>query len=451
VCQNWRSIVLASPSRLRLRLIFTFNTPTTALALESLSHLPICIDCSLAKWNCNINSSRLGRLISALRYDPDRVCRIAIEVWGLPKDFDQIYEALDLSFPALESLEFHNMYSMESVHLTTSLMDSIKSLRYLRLDGVPLTILFPILSVTRSLVDLILRIHDPINGTSLLTHLRHMPRLRNLQLFASSPSDEMTLTTTVLLPELTCFRFDGDRTQVEWFVAGSVTPSLREIHISFLDRTGTFCNPYLSQFIHVKGIVFFAARLTISLTCTTHCFAHPLSIDGPHPNIAARMPISAHPGSGPSAIFATIEDIFVPTISTWALIDKTNLEYLVQTFEKFPNMRVLRLSHGDVTVVANMLRHTVNLPPVQEANLDATTPSGTPMNSNKSQFTMDTFPSLEEIVLYARTPDTDGEQRASALELFGPFVTARHQVGRPVRVFWSTDGVPRYFMTGSDD
>jgi hypothetical protein len=114
-------------------------------------------------------------------------------------------------------------------------------------------------------------------------------------------------------------------------------------------------------------------------------------------------------------------------------------------------MRVLRLSHGDVTVVANMLRHTVNLPPVQEANLDATTPSGTPINSNKSQFTMDTFPSLEEIVLYARTPDTDGEQRASALELFGPFVTARHQVGRPVRVFWSTDGVPRYFMTGSDD
>ena len=167
-------------------------------------------------------------------------------------------------------------------------------------------------------------------------------------------------------------------------------------------------------------------------------------------NIAAYVPIIEPPGSGPSAIFATIEDIFVPIITTWS--NKPTLENLVQTFEKFPNMRVLRLSHGVETVVANILRHIVNLRPVQEANLDATTP-GTPINSNKSQFTMDVFPSLEEIVLYVRTPDTsiDEKERASALELFGPFVTAQYQVGRPVRVFWSTDGVPGYFTTVSDD
>ena len=218
MCHNWRSIVLASPSRPRLRLIFTYNTPTAALALKSLSHLPIFIDCNSDHRHYNNDSNTRRRFISALRYDPDRVCRIAIGVWSETQgDFDQISEALDLFFPALESLELYHldMHSIESILLATSFLTSIQSLRYLRLDGTPLTIISLILSVTRSLVDLSLSIHAPINDTSLLTHLQHMPRLRNLQLSAWFSSDEMTFTTTVLLPELTCFRFDGDRTQVE--------------------------------------------------------------------------------------------------------------------------------------------------------------------------------------------------------------------------------------------
>jgi hypothetical protein len=37
---------------------------------------------------------------------------------------------------------------------------------------------------------------------------------------------------------------------------------------------------------------------------------------------------------------------------------------------------------------------------------DAATSSGMPINSNESQFTLNGFPLLKEIVLYARTPDT---------------------------------------------
>jgi hypothetical protein len=101
VCHNWRSIVLASPSRLRLRLYFAGDTPTRAVALERLSHLPIIVDYNKVIWK----SSAPKRLSSALRY-PNRVCRIAIPSWEIYKDADRVTETLDMSFPALRASNF---------------------------------------------------------------------------------------------------------------------------------------------------------------------------------------------------------------------------------------------------------------------------------------------------------------------------------------------------------
>ena len=102
-----------------------------------------------------------------------------------------------------------------------------------------------------------------------------------------------------------------------------------------------------------------------------------------------------------------------------------------------------------------MLRQpTVNaLPPQEEAHPNATMPSSLPIITNGSQFSPNIFPSLEEIVLYEGMPNgpTIGEtERASMLESFGPFVTARHELGHPVKVFWKTDEVPRYFTMVPD-
>ena len=45
VCRNhWRSVVLASPSQLRLRLYVAGKMPTRAVALECLSHFPVIVD-----------------------------------------------------------------------------------------------------------------------------------------------------------------------------------------------------------------------------------------------------------------------------------------------------------------------------------------------------------------------------------------------------------------------
>lgn len=174
--------------------------------------------------------------------------------------------------------------------------------------------------------------------------------------------------------------------------------------------------------------------------------AHPLPNDGPPSSIFILHMLPEMLPGGPFAILTNIDDIF---FSIYAF----QPEYLVKNLEKFLNIKVLRLDYvpGLETMVGNMFQQiAVNPPPAQEeVDCDGTTPL------YRSRFTLNSFPLLEEIVFYARTPDTRqspidekgrAHERASALESFGPFVTARHQMGRPVRVSWSTDGVPRYFM-----
>ena len=448
VCHNWRSVVLASPSRLRLRLYFAGHTPTRAVVLKPLSHLPIIVDYSNVVWSASVRKL----LVSALRY-PDRVCRVAIT------GPDKITKVLDSPFPALESLEL----DCKGLALPTPFMTSIRSLRHLRLVSSSLTPFFPLLSFTRALVDLTLSINTVFcleEGASLLTHLQCIPHLRNLQvctrpmyIFFPDTVVEMPPATSVLLAELTYFRFFGECAEMEWFVAGLVTPSLQELHISVFNTSNALYIPHLFKFIRVGGISFFAARLTFSEYClTTSLFAYPHSDNGPPSKIVTiTTQFGAHLDSAVSATLSAIEDLSLSLKYPMTAYESFlgDLEPWRKVFEKFCNVKVLRLHPGLKTKIADMLRHpTVNppTPQLEEIVPDATTPLDTPISGN-SESTLDIFPSLEEIVLYTSTSICGTEHRCG-LESFGPFVTARREVGRPVKVFWNTDGkVPRYFTT----
>ena len=452
VCHNWRSVVLASPCRLRLRLYFTHDTPTRAAALQPLSRLPIIVDYSNVRWNAKV----LRCLISALRY-PDRVYRIAIKGSYKYKHSAIISKALDSSFYALESLELRNSRDSPAfILLASRFMTSIQSLRNLQLDDLS-PILPQVLSFTTSLVDLTLNVFtildllDRGDGVSIFPHLQRLSHLRNLQVFDSMkllvPIDDVMIssppTTTTLLPELAYIRLSTGCSEIEWFVAGLVTPSLRELHISIQDAP-RLLHPNLSEFIRLAGIIFFAAQLTISHhTLTTSLFTHPLSIcDPPSKRVTIE---SSSLMRLDSALFVTVEDIFLSFSDPIELDESFPWKRLCKMF---PNVKVLRLQHGLETIVADMLRpSTANpLPAGEEVDPDATIPSTVPINHSGSQFT---FPSLEEITVYARTPNMsiDEKEIGSVLESFGPFTAARHGVGRPVKVFWNTYGkVPRYFV-----
>ena len=461
VCHTWRIVVLASPSRLNMRLHFSHDTPSRAVVLERFSHLPIIVDYNGTTWK----AGALQRFLSALRY-PDRVHCIT---FTQPKKvFDEICKALDSPFPALVVLEVQNAHHEQPIFLPTSFMTSVRSLLYLRLIGARLTSLFPLLSVARALTHLTLSIDTvfcPMAGASLLAHLQHMPRLRSLEVSVRLDLANEHIenpSTTAFLPELTCFRFLGGRTETERFVAGLVTPSLRELRILVIDLvaevspTGQIAN-YVSKSIRVAGVIFLAARLSMSLTSPDSpkisLFAYPHSInDPPSKKFTFNMQTAIKLGSALSATLATLEEIFLSGFDHIPFYFPSLFGSWVpwrEFFEAFRNVKVLRLHHGLEKEIANILRPpNVNSPPLQgEVGPDAMTASGTPIDSNDSPFTLNIFPSLEEIVVYPRTPNASigADERASVLESFGLFAIARHQAGHPVRVSWNIDGrIPRY-------
>ena len=431
--------------------------------LQRLSHLPIVVDYGNVTWH----SDTLGRLISALRY-PDRVCRITIQ--GSYTDSVVLSKALGSSFPALESLELQNAGSFDpTILLASPFMTSIQSLRHLQLEGPSL---HPILSVTTSLVDLTLggfvTILSLMDGVSIFTHLQRMPHLRNLQLstqydFSFDHEDDMPPSpAATTLTELTCFRISAGYSEIDWFLPGLVAPSLRELHISIYDSydssdsSDIFHIPNLSKFICATGTVFFAARLTIwghTFQTSLFAFAPPLSIDDPPSKIVSIETSTLVRLDSTSALMrTTVEDIFLSLSDSTEFDEPIPLEDFREFIKEFRNVKTLRLHHGLETTVADMLRPPTENPlPTGEGVIsDATIPTSTSIHPSGSQFTLDILPSLEEIVVYARAPNMsiDEKEGASALELFGPFMTARHRVDRPMKVFWNADGkVPRYFLS----
>jgi hypothetical protein len=457
VCHKWRCIVFASSRRLELALFFAESTPTRAAVLESqsLSRLPIFVDYTDIVWNAGAQT----RLISALRYS-NRVYKIAIN--GSHKNFDKICNALDLPLPGLRSLELHNIpYSVDvkPILLASSFMTSIKSLLHLRLANVRLSSLLPLLSVTRELVFLRLTVDTLLSqtgGASLLTHLQRIPHLRLIQI--SSRTDHSNYMpkppiTTALLAKLSNFKFSGQCTELEWLVTGLVTPSLRALHVQvsvFESHHHTLQFPQLSKFIHAARIFFCAARLSLLAevvgrpSLTTTMFAHPYSINGEARTVTLRTRSGdGYLGSALSPMLATIVDVFL-WISIPLIFPRPPLFNLVQWREflkEFRNVKVLRMHHGLETEIANMLRQPT--PTQEEVHPDAPTASGPTMNSSGpgSIFTLDIFPLLEKIVLYARTSDSPiGEVREDELVAgaapFGEYVIARQRMGRPVQVLW---------------
>ena len=460
VCHKWRCIVFESSRRLRLLLFFAENTPTRAVALESphLSHLPIVVEYSTTNWNAGAQR----RLISALRY-PNRVRRISIN--GSRKNFDKACKALDIHFPALGSFELRNMdYDVQPIFLASSFMTSIKSLRHLRLANVRLSPLLPLLSVTRALLVLHLSVNGlfcSMGGASLLTHLQHIPHLRELQVSSKSHFSYISLRppiTTALLAELSNFHFYGEWVEIEWFLAGLITPSLRGFRISLPECLPIEIRdiPHLSKFIREAGIIFRAARLSLwGPSLTTSLFAPPHSTNGQIRIATFRTSEEHHVGRVLPPMFATLVDIFlcisVPVTFRGPLL-RDHVRWR-EFFEEFRDVRALRLHHGLEREVADMLRlpavnPSESAPQEQVDPVATTTPSGPTINGNRSIFALDIFPLLEKIVVYPRTSDSiDDGELVSALESFEEYAIARQQVGRPVEVLWSMDQeLPKFYM-----
>lgn len=145
-------------------------------------------------------------------------------------------------------------------------------------------------------------------------------------------------------------------------MAGLDKPSLRELHISATHFSSTCHIPSLSMFIRVAGIIFFAAKFTISGSfLMAFLFSRPHSIDDPPTKVVTiNAPSVAHLDSVLSAFFTTLEDIFIstsdPIPSTSYRSPIGNHERWRKFFEELRNVKVLRLHHGLQMEFVDLLR-----------------------------------------------------------------------------------------------
>ena len=465
VCYNWRCIVLASSSRLQLRIFFTDRTPTRAAPLTGLPPLPIIVDYLDATWT--VGSQK--HLASALRY-PNRVCKVAMKITS--SNCNMITKALDCAFPTLETLELHDTGAEGFRFPPTFLTTSTKSLRQLKLPGATLKSFPPLLSATTALVDLTLGIDTIFNlprGVSLLAPLQHLSRLRHLDVSVETFHVPLTRAISpvkedevVSLPELTHFRFKGHTTHVEELLVGLATPSLQNLRVTLYGGSDAFHIPHLSVITRNMPIPFYAAQ--IKSTMGTHIISlltHSHFLDDPPFNIFVLGPSAiAQVSSELSATLATVEDLFFAFFlpSNYPGSPSVNLAPLRGFFEQLHNVKILRVPHGLEMEVANVFRvdngqpTTNHLSTVPDGtDLGATTSSDIPINLRRLNVGL--FPALEEIEIHPKYPGSriPESRRAYALEPFEELVTARQKAGRPVKVYWNTDQVlPTSFYDASD-
>jgi len=430
VCREWRQVVLTSPSRLHIRLLFTEHRSGRAIAIRRLPPLPIVVD---YRFGARLAQTQL-RMISALAY-PDRVCGITFNMSpGQSEHSSELLAAMNQPFPSLKRLEL-NWPSSVGLHtpppFVTAQTPHLRSLKFI--GGV--TELCRVLPYTTSLVDLTLRFHTitflPLD-TQLLVRLQGLSSLRRLKVetWDADMPDHPSRREDVILPTLTSFSFAGSMALLEALMAGLAAPSLQELRISVYPRA--ISSPtHLTSFIRNSGRRFFSAQLNptgreINLVMTTHSHSHSTD-DPPFKIIASRMRSIRLMVVLFSEALATVEDIFLASpFYLESLASPIQDTFHGNTFfTPFCSAKIIRVSPGIEREVGEMFCNEELspdlLPALEEIELNATMPSCTPIRIDEN----------EVIPL---------------LEPFKPFVDARQRVGHPVKVHWNTDRVlPEYF------
>ncbi|KAH9035512.1 hypothetical protein EDB85DRAFT_865662 [Lactarius pseudohatsudake] len=181
VCRSWRRVVLSSPSRLHLHLLFTPRRSSKATMLNSLPPFPILIDYypETGTWTKEDESIALAAVS-----DRSRVRGIALQ--RQCPEMAEFLKALSHPFPKLESLEIGPAYCDHETLLPAGfLSDSAPSLRRLSLRILLLTRFSPLLSSATGLVELTLTLkvaYTVLPEAWFIASLQRMSHLRRFEL-----------------------------------------------------------------------------------------------------------------------------------------------------------------------------------------------------------------------------------------------------------------------------
>ena len=422
VCRRWRAVIFASS--LRLDLGITVG-PIKPKEIETILAGPLPI---LIEYKCmyeEMTSSAIWRLRAALKHH-DRVRGIffgGTSVWS-----NEFFRATNHSFPILERLTLVPLYGVELKLPETFLGGqdvSDSHLRHLKLLRVSLRSIFRFLSSTSTLTGLHLEVDTAFGispETSLLACLQGMPCLSRLDLsiFLESPSSVLTPGHNDIVPlsKLICFHYTGHSVSLDGLAAGLSAPSLRELSMEFFDAI-VFPIVHLTRFIteteehyHAVCVSFNARRFRLSL------FARPEYVTHRWPPLKR----SRTQRWSPESIMRmsdylltkllTVEELCV----NFALAEMDAEDCILwrRFYQQFPSVKVLRTESANYACIAFTLLR----------------------DREEPDDVLALFPALEEIELGNSGFWVHQTGRESELAVFQPFVSARQQAGRPVKVFF---------------
>jgi hypothetical protein len=252
VCRRWRTIVFASPHRLKLQLLCTNKRPVQK-ALDIWPELPIVI-----RGHRGMSKAQDGNNILAVLKRHNRVCEIDLR--DIPNSFLKRMRATKMKnpFSALTILRLHSTQTNAPALHDSFLGGSAPRLQTLSLDGIPFPALPNLLLSTHDLVELRLW-NIPLSGyispEAMASGLSALTGLQNLGLGFRSPRSRadrenrlVPRLTRVILPALTWMQFQGDSEYLEDIVAQIDTPLLTWLGIRFFNQL-IFDTPLLRHFI----------------------------------------------------------------------------------------------------------------------------------------------------------------------------------------------------------
>jgi hypothetical protein len=237
ICRKWRRIVFASQQALQLRLFCTHGTPVPK-TLNVWPTLPIVVQYGGSPAHDPPATENEDKVMAALNHS-DRVTSISLTVTS---SLLEKLSAIERPFSALEDLV---LLSRNGTRLTLpSTFQWGPRLRYLNTTRVTFPSLLQLLDSSKNLVDL--RLHqvlDPslFSPAAITTALSGMVKLQSLSLHFLSTDNDLTPPPPsgelVALPALTRFNFRGGTEYLEHLVARIDTPLLRDIEVTFSDRS----------------------------------------------------------------------------------------------------------------------------------------------------------------------------------------------------------------------
>jgi hypothetical protein len=418
MCQRWRQIIFASPTRLDLQILCTSRTPVRK-NLSIWTAFPIVID------YCSPEGSKRpigqGNVVAALKH-PKRVCYINLGVTG--PLLGKLAIAMQKPFPVLTRLEITSKDDGNVPVLPAKFLQaSAPRLQRIYLHGIPYPTLPTLLLSASELVSLRLYKIPPtgyISPEAMVASLAALPRLERLFIeFQSATSrPDQTRPPPVIrtvLPSLHCFQFSGASEYLEDLVARIDSPHLDQIRIVYLNQLVDFQVPHLSKFIdrsvgpkltrfkHVQ-VTFFDDYVTFN----THPRAHIPDSD----ERRARISILCQGIDWQVSHIALVLSHFSTTLSTVAHLK------LMAYFESYGQSEDEGVAEWLLLLRQFSTVKTLHVSQVLAEHV------GFALNHITGEMVAEVLPSLHSIYL-------EGELESSVKK----FVTIRRLSGRPVTVF----------------